>query len=165
MSIADIITILRIICSAALIFTEPFSATFYVLYISAGITDMIDGPIARRTGTASDRGAMLGSAADLFFVIVCFVKLLPVMGLPVWIYIWVSVIAAVKVYSLIRAKASKRALSSFHTVLNKISGALLFALPLTMGFTDIRVGSCAVCAVASAAAVQDLFSAKEKKKT
>ncbi|MBQ6866890.1 MAG: CDP-alcohol phosphatidyltransferase family protein, partial [Clostridia bacterium] len=65
---ANLITILRILASAALLFCPALSPAFFAVYIFAGVTDMLDGFVARRTGTASDFGAKLDTAADLIFV-------------------------------------------------------------------------------------------------
>ncbi|MBO6080806.1 MAG: CDP-alcohol phosphatidyltransferase family protein, partial [Bacteroidales bacterium] len=75
---ANIVTSLRIVCSIALLFCPVFSPAFYALYLTAGVSDMVDGWIARRTHTASELGAKLDTIADIVFVIVCLVKLLPV---------------------------------------------------------------------------------------
>lgn len=57
--LANLITGTRILCSAALLFCPAFSAPFYVLYLMAGLTDMVDGAVARKTGTVSTFGAKL----------------------------------------------------------------------------------------------------------
>jgi len=54
--IANIITGSRIVFSIALLFFPPLSSAFYVLYAAAGLTDMIDGTVARKTNTVSDFG-------------------------------------------------------------------------------------------------------------
>ncbi len=41
---------------------------------------MIDGTVARKTGTESEFGSKLDSTADLMFVTVCLLKLLPVLN-------------------------------------------------------------------------------------
>ena len=46
--IANIITIIRILCSFAILFCPVFSSAFYALYITAGVSDMLDGWVARR---------------------------------------------------------------------------------------------------------------------
>ena len=79
---ANIITIIRILCSIALLFCPVFSAVFYALYITAGVSDMLDGWVARRTHTVSELGAKLDTIADIVFVVVCLVKLLPVLDIP-----------------------------------------------------------------------------------
>ena len=51
--IANIITSCRILCSIIMMFFPVFSVMFYIMYLLCGLTDMIDGTIARKTNTAS----------------------------------------------------------------------------------------------------------------
>lgn len=44
---------------------------FYVVYLTAGLTDMADGAIARRTNSVSEFGTKLDTFADFVFVVVC----------------------------------------------------------------------------------------------
>ena len=132
-----------------------FSAGFYGLYLFCGLTDMADGTIARKTGAASTFGSRLDSVADFLFAAVSFGKLLPVMGLPVWIWVWVAAIAAVKLVNLVRGFLRRKQIPSLHTVLNKVSGLCLFLLPLTVAFVELRYTVPVVCAVATAAAIQE----------
>ncbi|MEE3403736.1 MAG: CDP-alcohol phosphatidyltransferase family protein [Acutalibacteraceae bacterium] len=82
---ANIITGIRIICSIALLFFPVFSPAFFALYIVAGISDMIDGTVARKTGTVSQFGSKLDTVADFLLVIVCLIILLPVIDIPMWL--------------------------------------------------------------------------------
>ena len=75
---ANIITGIRIVLSVLLLFFPAFSPAFFVLYIAAGASDMIDGAVARKTGTVSEFGSRLDTAADIVFAAVCLIKLLPV---------------------------------------------------------------------------------------
>ena len=85
--IANIITTSRIFSSICLLLCPVFSISFYIIYIYCGITDMADGAIARRTKSDSELGAILDTVADSIFVAVCFVKILPTMQFPVWLWI------------------------------------------------------------------------------
>lgn len=67
-NMANFITSLRIICSIALLFCPALSQVFYVLYIIAGVTDMIDGTVARKTNTVSEFGSRLDTVADFFLL-------------------------------------------------------------------------------------------------
>ena len=71
-ALANRITICRILCSIALLFFPAFSPAFYVLYITAGISDMVDGWVARRTHTTSELGAKLDTIADFFVLLQAF---------------------------------------------------------------------------------------------
>lgn len=152
---ANYITSLRIICSIALLFCPVFSAPFYILYIVAGITDMIDGMVARKTNTVSEFGSKLDTVADFVFVVACLIKLIPVLNINTWIYVWIVIIAIVKVINVISSFVMYKKLVVVHSIMNKIAGALLFALPLTLQFIELRYSAIVVCAVATFAAIQE----------
>lgn len=152
---ANLITSLRIICSIALLFCSPLSASFYALYITAGITDMIDGTVARKTNTVSEFGSKLDTFADFVFVIVCLIKLLPTLNVETWMYIWIAVIAVIKVINIVSGYAIQKKLVAVHSVMNKVTGALLFVLPLTLPFINLKYSALVVCFVATFAAVQE----------
>ena len=126
---------------------------------------MVDGWVARKTDTVSEFGSKLDSVADIPFVAVCLVKLLPVLHLPVWIYVWVGIIAGIKVFNIVYGYAVRKQFLSDHSILNKITGALLFLLPLTLSVIDMKYSAAAVCAVATVAAVKEGTRRKEKKTT
>lgn len=99
---ANSITGIRIVCSIALLFCPVFSSVFYVLYIIAGVSDMIDGAVARKTGTVSEFGSKFDTAADFVLVVVCLIKLIPVIHVPIWLIIWIIVIAVIKAINYMR---------------------------------------------------------------
>ncbi len=152
---ANLITGSRIVLSVALLFCPALSSVFFVLYIVAGITDTIDGAVARRTGTVSAFGARLDTVADIVLVAVCLFKLLPVLDVPVWLYVWVAVIAVVKAVNIAVGYIRQKAFISVHSIPNKVTGGLLFVFPLTLTFIDFKYGAAVVCAVATVAAVHE----------
>ena len=152
---ANLTTGIRILASAALLLCQPLSPAFYILYLIAGISDMIDGPVARKTGTAGDFGARLDTAADLVFVAVCLIKLLPVLDIPVWLYVWIGVIALVKTVNIVFGYVMQKGFAALHTPMNKATGVLLFLLPLTLSCIELKYSAVPVCAVATFAAVQE----------
>lgn len=152
---ANIITFVRILCSIAILFCPVFSVAFYSLYITAGLTDMIDGRVARKTNTVSEFGAKLDTVADFVFVVVCLVKLLPIMDFPSWLYIWIGVIALIKIINIVSGYVVQKQFVAIHSVMNKVTGLLLFILPLTLSFIDLRYSATVVCLVATFAAVQE----------
>ena len=153
--IANIITSCRILGSIGLLFCPVFSDGFYVLYLFCGLTDMVDGSIARKTGAVSSFGARLDTVADFLFVIASFVKLVPVIRIPVWIWVWAAVIAVVKLVNLVWGSTQMKQMPSLHTIANKATGLCLFLLPLTMSFVDLRYTAPVVCAIATIAAIQE----------
>ena len=116
---ANIITGIRIICSIALLFCPVFSPAFYALYITTGVSDMMDGEVARKTGTGSAFGSKLDTAADFVFVVVCLIKLIPAIHAPTWFIIWIIVIAVIKAINLISGYVMRKEMVSLHTEMNK----------------------------------------------
>ena len=152
---ANTITGIRIVLSIALLFCPILSPTFYVLYIAAGFSDMIDGAVARKTGTVSEFGSRLDTIADIVFVAVCLIKLLPVMHIPGWLYIWIATIAMIKVTNIAVGLFRQKEFISVHSIMNKVTGGMLFLLPLTLATIDLRYSAAVVCMVATIAAVNE----------
>ncbi|MBQ1664030.1 MAG: CDP-alcohol phosphatidyltransferase family protein [Clostridia bacterium] len=157
---ANFITGLRIVFSVVLLFCPALSPAFYALYIAAGVTDMIDGAVARKTGTVSEFGAKLDTTADFVLVVVCLIKLLPVLHVPAWLYIWIAIIAFIKVANIAAGYIRQKEFLSVHSIMNKVTGGLLFVFPLTLSFIDLRYSAAVVCVVATAAAIHEGYLIK-----
>ena len=72
---ANMITGVRILCGLALLFFPAFSKWFYVIYVTGGLSDALDGWTARRLGEVSDFGARLDTVADITFFGVVLIKM------------------------------------------------------------------------------------------
>ena len=154
-SIANILTICRIFGSILLLFFPAFSLEFYIIYFLCGFSDMIDGTIARKTNSTSKFGSQLDTIADLIFIVVSLFKVLPVIHILKWLWIWGSVIAIIKVSNIIWGYVSKKHFISMHTIMNKVTGLLLFVLPLTTSFLELKHAAIAVCSIATFSAIQE----------
>jgi len=155
--IANVITGCRIIGSILLLFFPAFSLAFYIAYLICGFSDMIDGTIARKTNSSSKFGSQLDTIADLVFVVVSMIKLLPVIHIPMWLWIWGGVIAVIKISNIIWGYVPKKQFISLHTIMNKVTGLLLFLLPLTISFVELKYTAIVVCSVATFSAIQEGF--------
>ena len=155
--LANITTGLRIIGSIALLFFDVPSFPFYIIYLLCGFSDMIDGAIARKTNAVSSFGSQLDTVSDFVFMAVCAVKLLPIIYLPIRVWIWIAVIAIIKFANFVLGFVLRKKLVDYHTVLNKITGFLLFLLPLTLQFIKPTYIFALVCTVATIAAVQETY--------
>ena len=153
--VANVITSCRIFFSAIIFFVPVFSPVFYGCYLAAGFTDMIDGTIARKTGTANEFGSRLDTLADIAFVVVCMIKLFPVLIIPTWLCIWIGVIAIIKVFNIISEYIVQKKFAAKHTLMNKVTGVVLFILPLTLSIVDLKYSGGFVCTIAILAAVQE----------
>ena len=161
---ANAITIFRIADSIALLLCPVFSPAFYVFYIMAGVSDMLDGFVARKTNTASRFGEKLDTIADYVFVIVCLIKLLPVIRIPIWLYVWTGIIALIKVVNIISGFALQKTFMAVHSAMNKTTGVLLFLLPLTVPVLLMKYFAIFVCAAATFAAIQEGHLIRYKRK-
>ena len=121
---------------------------------------MIDGTIARKTNSTSEFGSKLDTAADLLFVTVSLIKLLPTIHIPGWLWIWGGVIAIIKIGNIIWGYVSKKQFVSLHTIMNKVTGLLLFLLPFTLSFVELKYSSIVVCSIATFAAIQEATQSK-----
>lgn len=153
--IANIITFSRIVLCIVLLFFPALSYEFYILYLMAGFTDMIDGFVARKTNSCSEFGSVLDTLADFIFVFICIIKLMPVLYFPVWIWIGTGIIALIKLINVIYGFIVYKRFVSVHSIANKITGFLMFVLPLSLPFLDIKYSGGAVCIVAFIAAIQE----------
>ena len=162
--IANIITGSRIVFSLPLLFLPLSSAWFYALYLLCGLSDMIDGTVARRINSASELGAGLDTVSDFVFMTVALIKFVPHLHIPVWLWIWIGIIAMIKFGNVVWGFIRTKKLISPHTVLNKVTGLLLFLLPMTISFIELTYTLPFVCAVATAATIYEVYFTYSEKK-
>lgn len=155
---ADSITSVRIAASSLLLLPLG-KAWFLGLYTLTGLTDILDGWLARKTGTASEFGARLDSGADLLFYGVLLLRLFPILWqrLPAEIWYAVALILLVRLAAYAVAAVKFHRFAAMHTWLNKLTGGTVFLLPYVLAFRS-GVGFCwAVCALAFASSMEELL--------
>jgi len=157
-NIANFVTSLRIVFSMSLLFYPTFSLSFYTLYIMAGISDMIDGTIARKTNTVTEFGSKMDTIADSIMVIISLIKMIPVLHLSYWVYLWITGIFHIKVMNIIFGYIIQKKFIVDHSGMNKVTGVLLFLLPLTINFINLNYSAFIVCTFATIAAIQEGYS-------
>ena len=163
--IANIITCSRILGAICLLFCPVFSVAFYTIYLFCGITDMVDGTVARKTNAASEFGSKLDTIADIIFIAVCFAKILPIMQFPIWVWIWIAVIAIIKIGNIFCGFIWYKDFIALHSVLNKAVGSLLFLFPFTLNFIEITYSSAVVCFMATLVAVYETIILRSDRAT
>ena len=149
----NVITALRIAGSVGLLFCNVTGWPFWTLYALCGISDMVDGWLARRLHAETRAGAILDSVADLSFVAYCAIRLLPVLSISSWLWIWAGIIVVIKMVNQVSALAVFKRFCFPHTVANKLTGFLLLIAVPTIFRTMIPVA--VVAAVATFAAIQE----------
>ena len=153
--LANTITVFRIVCSVLLLSFPALGARFYILYLLCGLSDMIDGTVARKTNSVSEFGSKLDTVADLVFIVAALIKLLPIINLPKWLWLWAIVIAVMRIGNILWGYVCKKKLIALHTSMNKLTGLLLFLLPLLLPYVELQYSSVVVCAIATFSAIQE----------
>lgn len=128
---------------------------FWVLYVIAGTTDMLDGFLARRWGVESKFGARLDSLADFVFVLAVGYKLFPWLKLPATLWMMIGLIAMVKASNAISAYIVRHRVEFLHTKANKLTGFLLFIGMMTIGQSYFIVVASMIACFALFAAIQE----------
>ena len=158
MNLPNSITAARMAGTAALLLVRPLTPGFYILYTLTGLTDVLDGWIARRTGTASDFGARLDSIADLLFYGILLFRLFPVLWrlLPRKIWYAVGAVLLIRLTAYAIAAVKYHRFASLHTWLNKLTGGAIFLLPYVLSGPGGIAYSWGVCLIAFAASAEEL---------
>ncbi len=162
---ANWITGIRILCGVLLLLFPPFSKAFYILYLIGGLSDALDGWTARKLGSASDFGARLDTAADIVFFGAVLLILFCHITFPLWMIVWVILIALLRMLSLTIGFITCHRLVSAHSLMNRASGFLLFLIPWCIEYYPSRPVAFLVivtCAVATAASIQELYQITKK---
>ena len=157
--LANIITMTRIISCICMIFTETLSYPFYCFYIWCGFSDILDGFVARTLKITSSFGSKLDTISDLTLYTVMMIKILPYLRKGLNNYIWILIYAVITIRFLhyLFVFFLHKQLSSRHTIPNKITGAMMFALPFFCNNKYLPHYSLCVLAVAYFAMAEEII--------
>lgn len=153
----NLISVVRIVGSFALLFVTPFSIPFFVLYGVCGISDMLDGMLARKLKCTSNLGAVLDGVGDLTLCIVLLIKLIPILRLPVETLLWIGLIAGIRILSFGIGYVKYKGFAALHTLANKATGFLLFAFPIFYVSIGLIPTTILLCCVATLSAFEELL--------
>lgn len=145
LTIPNLITSTRIAGSIGLFFTDPMSVSFFVLYTLCGLSDAVDGWVARATKNTSDFGAKLDSVADLMFYTAMGVQVFPYLlrDLPIalWCVAGAVIFTRIMIYLFVAIK--HHSFASIHTYMNKMTGFVIFVIP----YFIVCAGTVLICSI------------------
>lgn len=155
----NIITCVRILGTVALVFIEPFCVAFYVIWTICGVSDVLDGTVARMLKKESKFGARLDSIADIMFYLLMLYRVLPTLiaVLPRWIWIIVCVIALTRIGAYVTALIKYKRFASLHSYLNKLSGFMLFLVPYFIFMSWFWIYCVVLCGIGLASSIEELL--------
>ena len=153
--VPNLLSASRIALCLPLLLVDAMTLPFWVLYVIAGTTDMLDGFLAKRWGVESKFGARLDSLADFVFVLAVGYKLFPWLKLPTALWMMVGLIALVKIVNAVSAYIVKHKMVFLHTKVNKLTGFLLFIGMMTVGQSYFIPVAWVIACIALFAAIQE----------
>ena len=153
--IPNLLSTSRIALCLPLLLVDAMTLPFWVLYLIAGLTDILDGFLARRWGVESKFGARLDSLADFVFVLAVGYKLFPYMKLPATLWMMIGLVALVKMINAISSFVVKHRIEFLHTKANKLTGFLLFIGMMTIGQSYFIPAAGMIACIALFAAIQE----------
>lgn len=156
-AIPHLVTGMRFVLTAFLLIPPVPGTAFAVLYLGAGLTDVLDGWLARRLHAESILGARLDSAADFFFFAVMLFRLYPVVKPGAAVLLWVGGIALLRLAAGAAAKCRFGHFGFLHTFANKFTGLMLFCYPLSLFLTQSQAAIFVLCAAANLSAAEELL--------
>ena len=124
--IPNFLSSLRIILSLLLFYLDPTRLYFLLIYISCGITDILDGFIARKINATSEFGSKLDSFADMIIIFVILFKFVPTMDLNKMMIFWLIGIAILKLLCILIVFIRFNQFGMVHTYMNKLTGLLIY---------------------------------------
>ncbi|MBR5747815.1 MAG: CDP-alcohol phosphatidyltransferase family protein [Prevotella sp.] len=158
----NILSASRIVLCLPLLLVDALTVPFWVLYVIAGMTDMLDGFLARQWGVETKFGASLDSLADFIFVLAIGYKLFPWLKLPAALWMMMGLIAMVKIVNAISAYVIKHRIEFLHTKANKLTGFLLFIGVMTIGQSYFVPVAWVIACIALFAAIQEGYFIRSK---
>ncbi len=131
----NLISIMRIFLTILMIPFAGHIQIFFTLYLLSGLSDVLDGYIARKTGTQSQFGAKLDSFADLIMFTAIIWSLIEFHGdfiiksRPLF-----SGVLVIRIANLLLAWWKYRRFVILHSWGNKATGILVFLAPFLLYF-------------------------------
>ena len=153
--IPNLLSTSRIALCLPLLLVDAMTLPFWVLYLIAGLTDMLDGFLARRWGVESKFGARLDSLADFVFVLTVGYKFFPLLKLPDTLWMMIGLIALVKMVNAICSYMVRHRIEYLHTKANKLTGLLLFVGMMAIGQSYFIPLAWTIACIALFAAIQE----------
>jgi len=129
--IPNILSVSRILISILLFFCFGKFYLFLFFYILAGLTDVLDGYLAKKLNAKTSLGAKLDSIGDLFFYTMLITYLLTQQREIVLSFLgYIILVILLRVINLVFGLIKYRRLIMVHTFANKVAGFLVFLLPI-----------------------------------
>lgn len=133
-NIPNAVSISRMVIAFTLLFLPMPGVVFYIAYVIAGLSDLLDGFLARKLCCVSVKGSWLDKIADLVLYTMLLIKLLMLIEWQLWIVLVACSAALLKALGVVLGVVKYKRLFYTHTYLNKAAGFCVFLWPITAVF-------------------------------
>ena len=151
------ITIMRIVCSVFIVLTKPFTLLFWILYAVCGISDILDGFVARSMKQESEFGAKLDSIADIIFLSSIIIALTPIIKIPSYVWICIAIVTFIRILAYLIGLKKFSTFTSLHTYTNKLTGLLLFITPVFYVIFNFNITAIILSTSAILSSIEELI--------
>ena len=128
--IPNVLSFLRLIAIIPLLILTPLELPFMIVYVAGGLSDMLDGPIARKFNVTSQFGAALDGLADLLFLFTVLFRIGPLIEFSNWLWIWIGIAIAAKLLASVIGYMRHKEIIFLHTYFGKFFMFNLFLFPM-----------------------------------
>jgi len=156
-NLPNMLSFMRLVLAIPLMLLTPFELPFMIVYVIAGVSDMIDGPLARKLNATSQFGATLDASADILLILIVLFRILPLISFSSWIIIWIVIAIIMKVLSSVIGYIRHKRFILLHTYLNKFFVVMLFLFPIFYVFIETDLLLTSLLAIATLAFSEDIY--------
>lgn len=160
----NLLSTLRIVLSVVMLAAKECDIMFYTAYAMGGISDMLDGYVARKLNCCTSFGERLDSMADIVFSAAALFGIINRFAVPAWAYIMAAMAAGVRISAYIACLLKQRKFAPMHTKLNKAAGIICFLLLAGCAFIGKDICLATAGALAIVSAIDELFRTLRNKK-
>ena len=148
---------LLLLGSFAILPIPPLSFSFFVIYVISVITDIIDGPIARKTNTVTGFGSALDSIADAVLIFAVLGILIPILDFQMWMFVGIGIVIIIRVIAIVVGFRKFREIMLLHTYSSKTTSLLLAFFPIFYQLVGISIAFGVPVVIAILSALDELF--------
>jgi CDP-diacylglycerol--glycerol-3-phosphate 3-phosphatidyltransferase len=127
------------------------------MYILCGITDVLDGYLARKYHLQSELGAKYDSIGDVIFFVVVGILCLRYLLFPIWMLVILMLVLGIRLLSLTIGYRKYYQLVTFHTYANKVTGLIVFILPMLTQVHNLSIVYIIMGSIAMYSSLEELL--------